>query len=266
MKNIKKSILAIGAVSAGLLLGACANNNAQTNPNGVNVSASSKSNSKLGPVVGHINGKAIRANQLLRGDSNWNGGYGTPSDGKDANRDHGATRRITKKAKSLIIYWSRSGSTELLASKIAKKTNADIYEIRLQNPYPANYKKTLKRANAEREEGRPPKVVKDLPSLKQYKKIYIGYQTWAMTLSQPLQGFLRQYGNRFSNKIIAPFETEGGYGQGDSVDVMRSLIRQEGGKNNTFARDLVIDGNKVNRPATNRAVDKWVKQVKAMKN
>lgn len=161
MKNIKKTILTIGAVSAGLLLGACANNDAQTNPNGVNVSASSRSNSKLGPVVGHINGKAIRANQLLR-NSNWNGGYGTPSDGKDTNRDHGATRKITKKAKSLIIYWSRSGSTELLASKIAKKTNADIYEIRLQNPYPANYKKTLKRANAEREEGRPPKVVKDL--------------------------------------------------------------------------------------------------------
>lgn len=260
MKKLKNSILSISAVSAALVLGTYTNNNLQNNQP---VSASSKS-SKLGPVVGHINGKSIRANQLLCR-SNWNGGYGTPSDGNDTNRDHKATRKLTKNAKSLIIYWSRSGSTELLASKIAKKTNADIYEIKLQNPYPANYKKTLKRANAERQEGRPPKVIEDLPNLKQYKKIYIGYQTWAMTLSQPLQGFLRQYGDRFSNKIIAPFETEGGYGQGDSVDVMKSLIRRQGGRNNKFTRDLVVDGNKVNRSSTNRSVEKWVKQVKAMK-
>lgn len=262
MKKIKKTILSIGAVSAGLILGACANNAQGKNEN--TTAIASTRTSKLGPVVGHINGKPIRANQLLR-DSNWNGGYGTPSDGQDTNKTNKPTRRHTKKAKSLIIYWSRSGSTELLASKIAKQTHADIYEIKLRNPYPANYQKTLKRANAEREEERPPKVVRDLPSLKQYKKIYIGYQTWAMTLSQPLQGFLRQYGQRFSNKIIAPFETQGGYGQGDSVDVMRELISQKGGKNNRFARDLVIDGNKVNNSATNKAVTKWVNQVKRMK-
>lgn len=269
MKNLKKTLISIGAVSAGLLLGACANNaQSNNNSNSVSISASTRransNNSKLGPVVGHIDGKPIRANQLLR-NSNWNGGYNTPSDGKDTNRDHKATKRITKKAKSLIIYWSRSGSTELLASKIAKRTHADIYEIRLQNPYPANYQKTLKRANDEREQGRPPKVIRELPSLKQYNKIYIGYQTWAMTLSQPFQGFLRQYGNRFSGKIIAPFETEGGYGQGDSVDVMRDIIREEGGRNNTFASDLVVDGNKVNRPSTTRRVNNWVRTVQQMK-
>lgn len=252
-----KKILVSLTIGASLLLGACANNAQSNNSNTTKVEASSK-NSKLGPVVGKIAGKPIRANQLLR-KSNWNGGYGTPSDGKDTNRDHKPVRRLTKKSKNLIIYWSRSGSTELLASKIAKKTNVDIFEIRLQKPYPANYQKTLARANAERENGRPPKVVKDLPSLKQYKHIYIGYQTWAMTLSQPLQGFLREYGNRFQNKTISPFETQGGYGQGDSVDVMKRLIREDGGKGNKFTRALVVDGNKVNR--ANSQVNSWLKSV-----
>lgn len=258
-------------LASSLTLAACSNaNNADSSNTEViaskKVKIIKKNNSQLGPVVGTIAGKSIRANQLMRNDAKWGGGYGTPSDGKDTNKSHGATRRLTKKAKSIIIYWSRSGSTELLASKIAKKTNADIFEIRLRNPYPANYKKTLARANKERETGRPPKVIKDLPNLKQYKTIYVGYQTWAMTLSQPMQGFFKQYGGQFKNKIIAPFETQGGYGAGDSIDVMKNLIREKGGKNNTYASDLIIDGNKVNKSNTNKKVDKWVKKVKAIKN
>lgn len=255
MKHLR--ILLVSIITILIIIGGVFFLNGQVNTN-------ARTNDKLGPVVGHIAGKPIRANQLLRkNDSKWDGGYGTPSDGKDTNSVNKPTRVHTKKAKSLIIYWSRSGSTELLASKVAKLTHADIYEIRLRHPYPANYRKTLKRANAERENGNPPAVIHDLWSLKQYKTIYIGYQTWAMTLSQPLQGFLRAYGNRFNHKLIAPFETEGGYGQGDSVDVMKKLIRQQDGKNNRFTSDLVVDGNKVNN--ANERVKAWVQKVKKEK-
>lgn len=255
----KKMLTILGLTGVGVVLGGYSNNiqfNNETNI--VQASVVKKTKNKLGPVVGKIDGKPIRANQLLR-DSNWNGGYGTPSDGKDTNKDNGPVRRITKNSKSIIIYWSRSGSTELLASKIAQRTDADIFEIQLQNPYPANYKKTLARANRERENNQPPKVVQDLPDLSQYDHIYLGYQTWAMTLSQPMQGFLRQYGNQFNNKTISPFETEGGYGKGDSVAVMKRLIRDEGGKNNRFTKTLVVDGNKVDK--ANKQVTKWIKQV-----
>ena len=256
MKN-KKLLTILGLTSVGVALNRYSNI-LQVNNEPRIVKASSKNNSKLGPVVGRIDGKPIHANQLLR-DSDWNGGYGTPSDGNDTNKENKPVRRLTKNAKSIIIYWSRSGSTELLASKIAKKTNADIFEIQLKNPYPANYKKTLARANRERENNQPPKVVEDLPNLDQYDHIYLGYQTWAMTLSQPIQGFLRQYGDRFGNKVISPFETQGGYGKGDSVDVMKQLIREEGGRNNRFTKVLVVDGNKVDK--SNKRVNKWLRQV-----
>lgn len=185
--------------------------------------------SDLGPVVGQINGEDIHANQLERRGYDWENGYGTPSDGKDTNRDGQPVRKLTKDAKSIIIFWSRSGSTKLLASKIARETGADILEITLKTLYPANYRKTLSRANRERIQDAPPELAMQLPDLSQYDTIYLGYQTWAMTLSQPMKAFLLQYGGEFSNKKIAPFLSEGGYGTGDSIELIREIIAQNGG-------------------------------------
>lgn len=186
--------------------------------------------SDLGSVDGQIIGEDIRANQLERRGYDWENGYGTPSDGQDTNRDGQPVRKLTKDAKSIIIFWSRSGSTKLLASKIARETDADILEITLRNPYPANYRKTLNRANCERIQNDPP----ELEMLSQYDTIYLGYQTWAMTLRQPMRAFLLEYGGEFSNKKIAPFLSEGGYGSGDSTELIREFIARDGGKNKKF--------------------------------
>ena len=187
--------------------------------------------SDLGLVVGQINGEDIRANQLERRGYDLENGYVTPSDGQDTNRDGQPVRKLTKDAKSIIIFWSRSGSTKLLASKIARETDADILEITLRNPYPANYRKTLSRANREKIQNDPPELEMQLPDLSQYDTIYLGYQTWAMTLSQPMKAFLLEYGGEFSNKEIAPFLSEGGYGSGDSTELIREFIARDGGKN-----------------------------------
>lgn len=183
--------------------------------------------SDLGSIVGQINGEDIRANQLERRGYDWENGYGTPSDGQPV-------RKLTKDAKSIIIFWSCSGSTKLLASKIARETDADILEITLRNPYPANYRKTLNRANRERIQNDSPELEMQLPDLSQYDTIYLGCQTWAMTLSQPMRAFLLEYGGEFSNKKIAPFLSEGGYGSGDSTELIREFIARDGGKNKKF--------------------------------
>lgn len=215
----------------------------------------------LGPIVGYFMDKEIRANQLKRKDDNWDQGYGTPSDGFDTNKDSNPVRKLTKTAKEIIIYWSRSGSTELLASKIYNNLlDADVFQIQLETPYPANYLRTLDRAEDERLSENHPRVVEDLPDLSQYDRIYLGFQTWAMTLSQPLQGFLSQYGQEFKNKTILPFETEGSYGAGNSIYTMKNLIEKAGGGNNRFAPTLVVDGNRVDE--ADAEIKYWVEKTK----
>lgn len=209
---------------------------------------------QLGPVVGHIDDNQIRANQLQRKGYSWGNGYNTPSDGADTNADQQPVRRLTPTAKSIIIFWSRSGSTKLLASQIAERTGADILEITLRDPYPANYQRTLHRANRERLTNRPPKLNLDLPDLSQYDTVYLGFQTWAMTMSQPMKAFLLAYGNQLTDKKIVPFLTEGGYGAGDSIQ----LVEEYTGSTQV-TRPIVVDGNRVDEDA--HSLDAWLRQV-----
>lgn len=208
---------------------------------------------------GEIDGQLILAPQLSKTDSQWQNGAGIISDGKDTNSQNQPTRKITSTAKELIIYFSRSGSTELLASKIEQQTNTDILEIVIKDPYASNYQETLSRVNSERTNQDYPELNMQVPDLSQYQTIYLGYQVWAMTLSHPMVSFINTYGNQFINKRLAPFMTQGGYGQGDSVQRLRQLIRNQGGQGNTFASALVVDGNKVDR--ANSQVSNWVTQV-----
>lgn len=64
-----------------------------------------------------------------------------------------------------------------------------------------------------------------LPDLSQYYTIYLGYQTWAMTLSQPMKAFLLQYD----------------------------------GKNNTYTSALVVDGNRVDE--SDAEGKRWLKNI-----
>lgn len=207
-----------------------------------------------------IAGQPINAVQLSKSNSAWQNGANTVSDGKDTNSRNRPTLQLTKNAKSIIIYFSRSGSTELLASQIAQRTGADILEIVVKDPYASNYQQTLTRANAERENQDYPALNMTTPDLSQYQTVYLGYPIWAMTLSHPMTAFLTAYGRQLGNKKIAPFMTQGGYGQGDSVQRIQAILRAQGAVNDTFTPALVVDGNKVDRDTAQ--VDRWVNQTK----
>ncbi len=56
-------------------------------------------------------------------------GRGAISDGKDTNLNEAPTRFITKNAKTLVIYFSRSGNTEYQAKIAQKVLHADSYEL-----------------------------------------------------------------------------------------------------------------------------------------
>ncbi|GEO68199.1 flavodoxin [Levilactobacillus acidifarinae] len=212
--------------------------------------------------VTQLAGQPIKAFQLGRSAREWQHGYGTPSDGADTNQQHQPTWQLTPTAKQLIIYFSRSGSTELVASQLAAATQADVLELVVKRPYSGNYLETLRRANTERETEDYPELALRVPDLAQYTTIYLGYPIWAMTLSHPMTEFLTTYGRQLTGKLIAPFMTEGGYGQGDSVERIQAILRGQGARNNRYTRPLVIDGNRADQGT--QQVATWANHVEAM--
>lgn len=53
--------------------------------------------------------------------------------------------------------------------------------------------------------------------------------------------------------------SEGGYGQGNSVQQISQILRQQGVKADIFPRPLVIDGNKVDR--ADCQIERWLKSL-----
>lgn len=217
---------------AGLVLTACSQQASSTRTS----SSSASSTSTSAKTTTNSS-----APQVGLSDDAWDNGRNTVSDGKDTNSNTDPTRKLTDSAKSIVIYFSRSGSTELLANQVTNLTNSDELELTVDNTYPSNYDQTVSRANEERSSGDYPTVTTSIPDLSQYDVVYLGYPIWGMSLASPMASFLATYGDQLSGKTIIPFASNGGYGLGNSVSQIADYL-----PNSTILEGFSVQGNKVN--------------------
>jgi len=76
--------------------------------------------------------------------------------------------------KILVVYFSHSGNTRVVAQQIQKATGADIFEIKPVKDYPAEYDEVVEQAKKEiRDEYRPALKTK-LENISQYDIIFVG--------------------------------------------------------------------------------------------
>lgn len=208
---------------------------------------------------GSMDSSKIKAPQVGLSDRKWNQSLGARSDGKDTNSKNAPTRILTKNAKSLIVYFSRSGSTELLASKVQARTGADVIELVPAENYSSDYRETVERANGEREREDDPALKVSIPDLSQYDTIYLGYPIWGMTLAEPMASFIEEYSSQLAGKTVVPFSTNGSYGVGSSVERIERILRERGVKA-TVTEPYTIQGNKVDQ--ADASLTSWLKKIK----
>ena len=234
---MRKSFILLVSV---LLLTACAVQNNTTTGSSVSTTSSSVLPS------GKMDQSRIAAPQVGLSDEEWNHSRGTVSDGKDTNSEQAPTRILSEDADSLIVYFSRSGSTELLASKIQALSGADVIELVVKETYSSDYGETVQRANQERNVENTPELDVEMPDLSHYQTIYIGYPIWGMTMAEPVATFIETYAKELDGKTIIPFSTTGGYGLGLSIDYIKTVLA----KNQVTARiepAFAVEGNKVDK-------------------
>lgn len=134
----------------------------------------------------------------------------------------------------LIVYFSRTGTTERAAQRIHQLTGAAMVKIQAAEDYPSSYDATLSRAQRELDSGARPTVTTVVDNMEQYSVIYVGYPIWFGTAPMPVFTFLENYD--WSGKTIVPFCTSGSSGAAASVrDIRRSCPNSH-----------VIEGQRVN--------------------
>ena len=124
-----------------------------------------------------------------------NNNSGNTQNGTESNSDK----------KTLIVYYSYSGTTQRVAEHLQKLTNADIYELELKNPYTGDSNEVSDRVFEERGDGKMPELSGELPDLSEYDRILIGTPVWNDDMSNPVASYLEQ--TDFGGKTVAPFWT-----------------------------------------------------------
>jgi len=114
--------------------------------------------------------------------------------------------------RSLIAYFSRTGSTRAMARIIHLNVTAALHEIRTAEPYPLDYQEAVEQARRELEMGTLPQLQTRIGDMDEYKVIFLGFPVWWETMPMPVASFLEAHAMR--GKIIVPFCTHEGSGMG----------------------------------------------------
>lgn len=117
--------------------------------------------------------------------------------------------------KMLVLYYSQTGNTKVVAQEIATKLGADMEEIVAVEPYDGDFQATIERGMKELKEGVFPEIQPLKADVTKYDVVFIGYPIWFGTYAPPVITFLNQVD--LSGKKIFPFCTFGSGGLESSV-------------------------------------------------
>lgn len=155
--------------------------------------------------------------------------------------------------KTLVVYFSATGTTEPLAEYAAEILNADIYEIVPENPYTEADLAYYTNGRADQEQNDPtarPAISGSVENMEEYSTIVLGYPIWHGQAPRIISTFLESYD--FSGKTILPFCTSHSSGIGSSADNLHELCS-----------DSVnwLEGRRFEAGTTKEAMDNWFQTI-----
>ena len=164
-----------------------------------------------------------------------------------------ATTETTLGNKTLVIYFSATGTTKGIAGKIAGITGADLYEIRAEIPYTEEDRTwTDSNSRCSVEQNDPavrPAIGSEKINLDGYSIIYIGYPIWFGQEPRIMDSFVESYD--FDGITVIPFCTSGSSGIGQSG---RNLASNAGSGN-------WIDGQRFAGDASEEEIKEWIETI-----
>lgn len=152
----------------------------------------------------------------------------------------------------LVVYFSESGNTQKLANIISDQVGGDFRRIEPVKAYPSgqelfDYTK-VERDNDERPE------FKDLDvNMDDYDVVFVGYPMWWFTLPMMMYTFFDKYD--FSGKIIIPFNTHEGSGDGGTYNTIKEFEPEA-----TVLDGLAIRGGDMESDQTETVI-KWLDEL-----
>ncbi|HJJ04622.1 MAG TPA: flavodoxin [Clostridiaceae bacterium] len=109
----------------------------------------------------------------------------------------------------LVVYFSYTGNTRMIANKIKEKLNCDILEIKTVVPYSNDYDTVVNDEHNSEASNYLPEIQDISLDLSKYNEIILGTPVWWYRPVPAIRTFLTQ--NDLSGKVIKPFATNAGW-------------------------------------------------------
>lgn len=154
--------------------------------------------------------------------------------------------------KTLVVYYSASGSTRHVAEVMADTIGADIFEITPVEPYSSedlNWTNSDSRVSREHDDAslRDVELTQIVPeNWESYDTVLIGYPIWWAIAAWPVDNFVN--GNDFTGKTVIPFCTSASSGLGESGRLLADMA----------GTGEWLEGHRFTSGASDKDVQKWV--------
>lgn len=128
-----------------------------------------------------------------------------------------ASTETESNGKTLIVYYSNTGTTKGVAETIAGYTGGDLAEIQRVTPY----ENLRDDAEKEIEDGVFPEITVSTDSIAEYDTIFVGYPIWFDEAPAMIATFLQN--NDFAGKRLIPFCTSSSGSIENSIHIFNEL-------------------------------------------
>ncbi len=156
--------------------------------------------------------------------------------------------------KTLVAYFSASGTTARVAKELAQAAGADLYEIKPAVPYTKhdlNWMDKKSRSSVEMsDKSSRPAIADSNAKISHYNTIFLGFPIWWYVAPTIVNSFLESYD--FSGKRIILFATSGGSGFGKTA---------AGLKDSVAADTAIVEGKILNGANSVDNLRKWVETI-----
>ena len=157
--------------------------------------------------------------------------------------------------KTLVVYFSATGTTEGVAQSIAEQTGAGLFEVVPAEPYTAEdltWQNNDSRVSREHNDESLRTVELESTTVENwadYDTVFLGYPIWWGIAAWPLSSFVAA--NDFTGKTVIPFCTSASSGLGDSGT---RLVEQAG-------TGTWLDGQRFSRSSSADEIAAWVESL-----
>ncbi len=127
-------------------------------------------------------------------------------------------------SKTMVVYFSATGTTKAAAQKIAKEQNAVLWEIEPAEKYTAadlDWRNKQSRSSIEMADPSARPAIKQCTNIQPYDIIYVGYPIWWGICPRIIDSWLENNLPQLEGKTLIPFATSGSSGIEQSVDYLR---------------------------------------------